>query len=258
MAYPSPQPVTQQDRRKIAQHIARRVQVHFGDTLLALGIYGSLARGDDGPYSDIEMWAVMRQDGIERFIEWVAGPYKVQIDVFSRNVLWQDAARVEYDWPLTHGSMADVQPVFDPHGFFPQLRERILSRPQEDFDRAMRELIIDELYEMVGKIRNLRAAQDYGALAFFVQKLALSGAWMLGLAHQRYFSSAARTFDESLALGGAPAGYAGLLRYVMSGDLRPVPALFAAVDAFWDGVVEWAASRGLSITDSLDDLLAES
>ncbi len=233
------------------------MKVYFGPRLLAVGIYGSLARGDDGPYSDIEMWAVMREDGIERFIEWIVGPYKVQIDVFSRDVLWEDAARVEGDWALTHGSMAEVMPVHDPEGFFPLLRTRVLTRPESDFEKAIRELIIDDLYEMVGKVRYLRAAGESGSLSFFVLKLALSGAWMLGLAHRRYFSSASRIFDEALALPGAPAGYSELLGIVMRGDMQPRPALFEAVDAYWEGVVVWAEARSIAITGSLEALLAD-
>ena len=42
-------------RLELARHIVDQIQDHYGDHVLAIGVYGSLARGTDGPYSDIEM-----------------------------------------------------------------------------------------------------------------------------------------------------------------------------------------------------------
>jgi kanamycin nucleotidyltransferase len=55
-----PQPMTHKARLALAYEIANQIHAHYGDTVLAIGLYGSLARGTDGPYSDIEMWCVLR------------------------------------------------------------------------------------------------------------------------------------------------------------------------------------------------------
>jgi hypothetical protein len=50
--------------------------------------------------------------------------------------------------------------------FYPRLRERTLSRPQAVFEKTIRELSIDELFEMVGKTRRQRAVGNFNALSF--------------------------------------------------------------------------------------------
>lgn len=49
-----PLPMAHEERLALARSIAARAQEVHGDNLLAAGAYGSLARGEDGPYSDVE------------------------------------------------------------------------------------------------------------------------------------------------------------------------------------------------------------
>lgn len=113
-----PQPVTRDHRLQIARQIAGRLRRHYGEQLLALGLYGSLARGTDGPYSDIEMHCVLHGSGIEFCHEWSAGPWKAEVDVYSQDVLLAWAGEVDVDWPLTHGACVQVQVLHDPADFF--------------------------------------------------------------------------------------------------------------------------------------------
>ena len=54
-----PQPRSRAERLALAQEIFERVLALQGDRLLAVGLYGSTARGTDGPYSDLEMLCVL-------------------------------------------------------------------------------------------------------------------------------------------------------------------------------------------------------
>jgi kanamycin nucleotidyltransferase len=54
----------------IAHEIAERVQERFHPEVVAIGLYGSLAREEDGPYSDIELFGVLRTDHYTHCYEW--------------------------------------------------------------------------------------------------------------------------------------------------------------------------------------------
>lgn len=59
------------DREKIIRALIPLVKEHVGNSLVALAASGSFARGDDGPYSDIEMFAFVASpadSGAVRFI----------------------------------------------------------------------------------------------------------------------------------------------------------------------------------------------
>jgi len=64
-----PQSLSHPQRLTIAQEIAERVKERFHPEVIAIGLYGSLAREDDGPYSDIELFGVLRTDQYEQRYE---------------------------------------------------------------------------------------------------------------------------------------------------------------------------------------------
>ncbi len=250
-----PQPMSHTQRWALAESIAARLQQHYGEKLLALGVYGSLARDADGPYSDIEMHCVVA--GVENgySFEWSTGPWKAEVDVYSPDELLAQAALVDGDWPITHGALVNVRPLYDPGGLFPRLRQAALSQPESAFRSRMAEVIVGDIYELIGKLRNLAAAQDDAGLTLFIDHLAVHGACLQGLRHRHLFTTFGVIFAEALALPDPPDGLAELCQLVSSGNLHDSPTLLAAAERFWAGVEAWAARLGLRIETSLDELL---
>lgn len=252
-----PQPHSQAARRAILDEIVASLRRHFGPALRALGVYGSVARGTDGPYSDIEMFAILKGQEIEDSLEWSHGPWKAEVDLYSEDVLLEQAATIEGDWPVTHGAFLHIQAIHDPGGFFERLRQAALGQPAEAFRQAEAELIVGEIYEMVAKIRNALALDNPAPLALFASHLAVYGACLAGLENRHTYTTSAQMFAESLSLPGAPDGYAPLCQLVMSGRLDQPAEIGRLCDAFWEGIEAWAAARHLPIHTPLDTLLDE-
>ena len=250
-----PQLMKSNDRLALARELAQRVHRHYGERALAVGIYGSVARGQDGPYSDIEIHCVLHGCGIDLSHEWSTGPWKAQIDVYSEDVLLRWAAEVDERWPLTHRACTNVMAVYDPTGFFPRLRETALTQPDEAFQQAIRDVIVGELYELIGKIRNARAGAHESGLPYLAVELCKYGACLLGLGSRYLYSGAPRFLEESLALPGRPTGYDRLCRLVMAGDLGNAGRVVDACDGFWTGIERWAQEREIAIEDDLESVL---
>ncbi|MFO7171818.1 MAG: kanamycin nucleotidyltransferase C-terminal domain-containing protein [Bacillota bacterium] len=234
-------------RLALAEAIARRCQEVWGERLLALGLYGSLARGEDGPYSDIEMYAVLRGEGEAFSYEWSAGPWKAEVDVYTPDVLLARAARVDERWPLVAGVYCQVRPLYDPEGFFRRLRQTAAAIPPERFRQAVEETLVGELYELIGKARNARVRGEESYLPELAVKTAHQGAMVLGLHHRRWYTAGSRVLPEALALPDRPPGFDPLARMVMAGRLSSPDAVTAALEGFWAGVTEWARRHGYRI-----------
>jgi kanamycin nucleotidyltransferase len=243
-------------RLERAHSLARRLRRHYGERVLAIGAYGSLARGTDRPYSDIEMHCVLRGTQYERWLEWSAGPWKAEIDVYSQDLLLARAAGVDGDWPVSHGAVTAVLPLYDPEGYFPRLEAAVYSQPDAVFLRVMREVIVGDIYERIGKIRNAHADGHAAPLPALAVDLARDGARLIGLDNRHLYTSGSRLWEESLSLPNRPDGYDALLRLVTAGTLHPPDRVAGAADAFWAGVERWAAARGLMIEEDLEALLA--
>jgi kanamycin nucleotidyltransferase len=246
-AEPGPQPMSHAARLALAHEIAGRAVEACGDRLLAIGVYGSLARGADGPYSDIEMMCILRSSGEDYSYEWAYDTWKAEVDFISQDVLLQQAAEVELDWPRTHGSYTRVLPLYDPQEFFPRLAAAVFSELEARLPAVLQDVIVGELYEYVGKLRNAQASGNQVPYSYLAMKMAEIGAFLIGLDNRFLYTTGMSMFAESLALPGRPHGYDDLCRLVMNGDLGDPDRLYQACEALWSGVGAWAAEQGIAI-----------
>jgi len=237
------------DRMVVVREITNRVLALHHGCVLAIGLYGSMASGTDGPYSDIEMLCVLRSIGEEYGYEWSHGTWKAEVDFCSQDVLLQKAAEVDGKWPLTHGAYCRVLALHDPDRFFVKLRDTVSSQPEERFITAIRGVIVGELYEWIGKLRNARHDGHTAYLPELALNMAKYGAYLIGLANRHCYSAGQRVLEESLTLPGRPSGYDALCHMAMKGDLADPNRIAENCEAFWAGVERWAAERGIRIEE---------
>lgn len=250
---PGPQPFSHAERMSRARAIAETFQAHFD--VLAIGLYGSLARGTDGPFSDIEMYCVVRGEGIDEDYEWSEGDWKAEVNVQSPEVLTAWAAELDEFWPLTHGACVNILPLYDPTRFFESLKGYVFDHADEEYDDLIRGVIVGELYEFLGKIRNAAASGKTENLFALAVEMAQYGAYLIGLANRRLYTSSATMLSESRALADKPSGYDQLCELVTSGRLESPAQIARAADRFWEGIEAWAGEKSIPIYQRLEDLL---
>lgn len=244
-------------RLEIADQLATQLKEFYGAELIGLGLYGSLARGSDGPYSDIEMFCVLAGQGIDTAFEWTTGPWKAEVDVNSMDTLFEWARTVEGDWPLTHSAFLNVKALLDPDGIFPRLKQIVEAITEEQIQAAMHELIVGDIYELVGKLRNNQARREHASTAVFLVELCLCAAFLAGFANRYFFCSKATMLSESQALSDLPDGHSELCQVVISGDLAIPDRCYAACERYWRGVQTWLAAHSISLIQQLDMILED-
>jgi kanamycin nucleotidyltransferase len=235
----------------LAAHIQQRAMT-LRDDVIAVAVYGSTARGDDGPYSDLEMMIVVEEADTDFSHEWTAGAWKAEVNFLGHDVALDDASELDGDWAMTKGQFAFALPMHDPEDIFTSLRKAVFAHPAEAFNTCIREVIVGEIYELVGKWRNMRATRDFSYLPICTVKLAQYGACALGLAHHTLYSTSARMLHESLQLPNRPAGYDALCQCVLRGMLHEPLVLMGLCEVFWRGLVTWAEAHGIAlVTDPM-------
>lgn len=95
-----PRKLTRKERMKIAYTIADQVLVKYGSNVKAIGIYGSVARKTDGPFSDIEIKCILNSLEERYSYEWTSGDWKSEVNIDSVKDILEDATTIEEDWPL--------------------------------------------------------------------------------------------------------------------------------------------------------------
>jgi len=251
----NPRTIERSQRLVTVQRILALLGQRFGAELLAVGLYGSTARGSDGPYSDIEMYAVIEGEDLDTSFEWSAGEWKAEVDIYSPDNIRAEAALLEGDWPITHGSFVYLQALQDPQGFFPELAQAALQHADEEWEAVIREEIIGEIYELIGKVRNAEARGQFSSLASYAVHLTRHAACLVGLANRHLYTSSYTLLEDALALAQPPAGFDPLCRRVIAGQLSDPQELIQLSNTFWQGVLDWAEQRGLALDDDSDTLL---
>ncbi len=250
-----PQPFSREVRLARAHAIADRFRVKFGADVLAIGLYGSLARGTDGPYSDIEMMCVVRGEGIDNDYEWSEGAWKAEVNLYSPDTLLPFAAELDEFWPLSHSALVKMRPLYDPEGFLATLKESVFDHSHEDFAEQITSTIVGELYEFIGKIRNAVATGSTSHLPVWAVEMTQFAALVIALANRHLYTTSATMLPESLGLPDRPAGYELLCELVTGGRLNDPARIAHAADSFWEGLEAWAAAHGWEIHKKLEDLL---
>jgi kanamycin nucleotidyltransferase len=245
--YPVPEPMEHHQRMQLAQMIAERLIARYGKVVKAIGLYGSLARNEDGPYSDIEMFCVLRAPGETRNYEWCAGSWKAEVNVVDEVSLRQEASQVDCRWARTHGKFVHIFPLTDPEDYFSGLRELVVSHPPELFREVIEEVLISDMYELIGKVRNAHVKGHDQALAVLAVELAQRTASALGLEHRHLYRSSSSVLDEAVRLPDPPEGFYTLAQMVMTGHLHHAATIVSVCDTLWSGLVRWAEERSYTL-----------
>lgn len=242
-----PTAIERGERVALAQQLVERIVAVHGEKVLAIGVYGSLARGSDQPYSDIEMMCVFNTTGEDYAHEWIEDSCKVEVNFVSADEILRDAATVDAEWAITHGAYFDLKPLYGNTDFFTQVSHALHSPSQDAFASALRELIVGSIYENMGKLRNSRLVGNHDSLPMLACTIAEQGAFAIGLVHKKCYSTQARLFQESLAFANRPDGYDALCQLVMAGNLSDGDAIATTIEQFWVGLVAWAEENGFSL-----------
>jgi kanamycin nucleotidyltransferase len=235
-----PQSLSHSQRLSIAYEIAEHMKHSFHHDLLGIGLYGSLAREQDGPYSDIEIFGVLQTDHYEQRFEWCTAEWKAEVDLYGKQTLRDLAARVDERWPLTHSAFLTVLPLDDPEHFFAELRAIVQTRPDSLFREKIKNLLVDDVFECMGKIRNAQALEMPTTLPALVLKLAQAVAIVIGLANRQCFTTGTTVIAESMALQNRPEGFSELGQLILSGDLHDSQQLGTLCENLWQGINDWA------------------
>lgn len=242
-----PQPQTRAERQRLVERIVQDLHRVHGDQIIAIGLYGSLARGLDQPYSDVELFCVIAGSGIDYSHEWIYGAGKAEVNIYSPDVIRHGATEVDDRWSLSQGQLMVAQPLYGEATFFQELRELVLSPPATAFNDLIRAMIVGELYEWMGKLRNARHTGYRAYIPLIACHFAEHTGLMLGLAHRHCFTTGGKVLEESVAFPHRPDGFAELCTLIMAGQLHDSDAVTAALERCWVGVVTWATEQGITL-----------
>ncbi|HYN96527.1 MAG TPA: nucleotidyltransferase domain-containing protein [Pilimelia sp.] len=126
---PDANPYLANPRWTVADQIADAARRRYPAEVRAVGVYGSLAHGDDNDSSDVDLVVVTYrpQTGPRPGIRRVAGVL-VDLSVVGAEEYLQHARTLSTSWPLLADRYVTTKPIHDPSGWLEKLRDTHLGR----------------------------------------------------------------------------------------------------------------------------------
>jgi len=236
---------SQKEKLAIINELKERLLIAHPTNIFAIGVYGSMGLKNDLPYSDIELHVITNDEVVINSHEFIYDKFKIEVSVKQKQTFFKQAIEVDDSWAIKAGVFINILPIYDPQNIFAEVRKRPLQVSDAAIRETMKEFMIWEPYETIAKIRNNFIAQNYSYIPLGAKDLTWQTAKMIGLANRKYYSTRARTFEESLAMDSKPNGYVALVKSVMSGDLSDIEYIYQLCESLWIGLNEWYEKLGI-------------
>jgi hypothetical protein len=217
----------------------------------AFVIFGSFARGDAGPYSDVDLRIITAGEPVERdrvrFLGGDAGPL-LHVSIGSRSFAELAALLQKPDeWPWMAGILARGHVLDDPDDLVGTLRRLVEThRPARLTTAAGMHYDLETLLEGVTKCKNAHAAGDESELFVNARHVAEYVLFLLIALNEVVPAPGRRAWRmRARALAVAPAGYGADLALCTgdTGQARTSAEVFAAAMRLGEGTVQLLMER---------------
>ncbi|MCX8103984.1 MAG: hypothetical protein N3E42_06110 [Candidatus Bipolaricaulota bacterium] len=238
--------MTHGDRLALARELAQRILQKYGDAVLGIALYGSVARKADTSHSDIELRVITDASIAEHDVEYVhASGTKIEINYEQAEHYLRRAASVDIDWPIWAAQYRQQMVLFEREDFFAQARRATESLKDEDFRTAQAQLIAEDLYELVQKIRGAWEQRREESLRWFAGRFLWFSMLWLGLANRKYFTTGGTVWDEVRRFSILPKNFESQLPVLAGFKPSNVNEVYRAVEDLWAEIQRLAESQGV-------------
>jgi kanamycin nucleotidyltransferase len=237
------------DRFAVANRVVDRLREKYGESLLAVALEGSTAKGLDVPYSDVELRVILSDEvGVHhRWYAFTTDGMSVGISYNSFSRVFECANEVTYEWPKAGDGLVTCQVLYDPAGIFQRLRAQAEAAERTaDFRSLVRDALCD-MYECVLKLFSV--PDDVLSLRMDAGMLAYWAAMAVGLANRYRYLSSRRMFEESFTLPDLPEHYETCIRALLALE-SDASRIRQYAGLLWNTSLEWAERHGIRIEDN--------
>lgn len=243
-------------RLELARGLCDAILRAHGAAVVAVGLHGSLARGDDGPASDIDLVVVTAPGGSSRIASRVLRREGITVDVgvIDEPAYLAEAGSLAPRWPLAAEQYLVHRALYDPTGHFERLRaahEELLRRTSDERFVAAGAPHVLAALDHAAKARLIGADERVGALRH-VWSAALAAAVALGFLQRRYYRNADDAIGSLPRVGPAEARSDFAVALASIDVAEAIPSVERAVGA----VATHARARGAMLeAASIGDLV---
>ena len=232
------------ERVDLARFLAGKLARIYGDELLYIGVYGSVARGEDKEFSDLEIIAVAKSHlPTKLFI------YK-DIVVLIHFVEYDEAVKALGDpddpwWFGWVGTLLYAEKLYGSEDIPRKFKDIVNSIPDEYYRKAAAKRLV-WMMEFLNQLRNAYIEKDlYSAITSALYFRNVTGEFVALLNRRHFRSHVFRSLEEVKSFEKIPKNFFRLMEELgISCDLETI---YKAAEELWRNILKLSEDEGISI-----------
>jgi len=221
------------ERVQLAKDLSTAFVDRYGESIVATGIRGSVARQEDVEQSNLNVVVVTTAPDVAVSRALLYGPIAVELFVIDDKAYLEDARIVGPWWPVRADQFAHHIPLHDPNEFWKNLRaayEEAMTAPRDDdFLRAESANIVQAV-TWAYKARAATGNSDEMA-RLAIAETALRAVLAMGLRARFAFKNVSHALRTASQLPGAPSAFGPAMLKALATGTETHDAVGAMEDA---------------------------
>jgi len=252
--------VTHEERVELARELtAALLRRHGTDAIVAVGVHGSVARGDDGDESDLDLAVITARPEVEvpdRFLRHRGTV--VDLGAIAADAYLEEAGHIGPAWPLAADQYVNHLALHDPGEFFHKLRHVHEAAVEQSPPAAFRAAAGYDLVQLVSweaKARDAELAGDLAVASLAIKEAAVLAMLVVGLHTRTAYRNLAHAVRATAVTEAAGPGFPAAYRRLLDPTVEPAGQVLALGRAL-DALLDLARRDGIPFeTDDLDGFL---
>jgi len=252
--------VTHEERVELARELtAALLRRHGTDAIVAVGVHGSVARGDDGDESDLDLAVITARPEVEvpdRFLRHRGTV--VDLGAIAADAYLEEAGHIGPAWPLAADQYVNHLALHDPGEFFHKLRHVHEAAVEQSPPAAFRAAAGYDLVQLVSweaKARDAELAGDLAVASLAIKEAAVLAMLVVGLHTRTAYRNLAHAVRATAVTEAAGPGFPAAYRRLLDPTVEPAGQILA-LGRVLDALLDLARRNGIPFeTDDLDGFL---
>jgi kanamycin nucleotidyltransferase len=233
---------------KLAQKICEEVKGVLRDDLRAFVIFASTAKRQDGPYSDLELLAVVSDEYEESACGFMRDGVYCEVYYVPYLVALKYAAKIDYDWPVSADQWHRMLPIYvkegdDCLGHIQTAAWQSLNRA-EKFSYYSRDAMFP-VQEDIGSLMNAWEQGVRSDIATNLFHFSRSVVHLLAFMNRHFYPSMRGAWEESKRFEKLPRDYTNLIETIHGERDVALDARYMAALELWQNVLDWMQELGI-------------
>ncbi len=245
---------THKARMDLAEEIFCKIMHEKKNEILAVGLYGSMAKHTDTPFSDIEFDVIPKEEDVNYSVSHIYKGIKYEICYISKNILIQNIRNpANIDWPKTISASLTAKPFYDPTNTFEEFKKEYNKIIKADFTPFYKDLFVDGIYESMCKFIKAVKHGDMSSVRFYAYHYLFDEfICFIAILNKTFINNAATRGVDSINMPINFNSYKVFARLLINGEVEKPDTLIESAFSVYKEIETFILSKNIKIeTDEI-------